>query len=216
MKNGLLGKGAITSNGQTKAVTNTCAFDALIQIMLFAVVENAEFKNQVEEIDNPFLRLVLTMQAKGLQGPSLYKQRTALLYTYLGNEKEIIETKNHCTQLNCATSATYAAQTMFKTYPSCKEVSACAERCIFIEKDRITITLTYEDLLTDNFNEVINERLSLDERLCPHCLSMVVTSVTNTGNMKNIFRPHIFIIILFQLFSCFWPLTTQTLDQKFH
>lgn len=179
LKNGSGEHGAISKDGHTYTIQSTCAFDSILQVILIVVTKNPAVREEIHATENVVLKLILRMHENGIAGPYLLKMRTNLLYKYLGREAERKTVNGTFTSLDCTINISYAVKHMFRDDPSCEEVSAC--KCECISKKRTVIPLETEDLYETDFNAVINRKMTLADRLCKKCQSMIVTTIKSTG-----------------------------------
>lgn len=186
LKNGSAGHGVISKNRHTYTVKNTCAFDSILQVILLVLTKNPVIREVIHTTKNGFLRLVLRMHEKGIVGAHLYNMRSKLLYEYLSGENQRKTVHDKFTSLDCAINIASAVMHTFRGDPSCEEVSACVSGCSRIVKKRIVIPLKIKDLFETDFDAVVNEKMTLAERLCSTaCQSMVKTTLQSTGMCKE-------------------------------
>lgn len=181
MKNGSFACGMLTKESKTFGVVNTCAFDSVLQVLVLAFAENSGLRESFEKSDNSFIQLAQYITTQGLKGSHAYRLRTKLLYEYLGNEKDRIQTVDLCSILNCAIGIPYAILRAFRNEPSCEEVSKCAEGCTTLSKKRAYLIIPHSSLFSENFSEVMKNCLRLPGRACETCTSLVETTLETTG-----------------------------------
>lgn len=181
LKNGSHACGIVTKGTTTMGVTNTCAFDSVLQVLILAFAENEDLRESLDSNKNSFIQLALDIHAKGLKGRHAYCARTTILHDYIGHDKTRISFMDNCSLLDCAIGISYAILHSFRNDPSCEEISECQNGCTRTLKKRATITIPYSGLSKGDINETMEECLSLPARPCHLCKSMVDTTLTETG-----------------------------------
>ncbi|XP_067622266.1 very long-chain specific acyl-CoA dehydrogenase, mitochondrial isoform X2 [Eurosta solidaginis] len=140
---------AIHIDGSNVSLLNTCAFDAICQVMLGACFNNSMLMEKVmrKEGTVPFFNFIKDILTKGATS-GMYKKRG----TILSNCCEILYRHKNLNTLNCEVTVTWLAQQLFKDCPTLKESTECTEGCV--RKTNIPVKRMPLTVATFKYNKV--------------------------------------------------------------
>jgi len=122
LKNGNLCQ-PVKIKGETIQVRNTCAFDAIIIIVVYMIGTNAEYKNIVESIDDSFLQLAIKIACQGKITKYEYIERASFLIN-LPLFKQTSYTRRF-NSLDAMCNAAHIAEYIFLPLPSVEKNKIC-------------------------------------------------------------------------------------------
>lgn len=162
----------IEVNKQLYCVTNTCAFDSIVQIMFSSYVDSyiyAEWLNT--NSSNILFKLVINATRDGITSQT-YKKRAYILKPIISEYKQLNETPDGLIILDSACTANYMYQTLFEKYSSYTEVRECLTCNYNQTKLCITITANLPTESIDFMQDVL-KRTFEEYRKCIQCTSSI-------------------------------------------
>jgi len=143
---GLLKNGSISDlksinvDDKLYCVTNTCAFDSIVQIMFSSYVDSDVYAEWLNTNSSDILfKLVINAIRDGITSQT-YKKRAYILKPIISEYKQLNETPDGLIILNSACTANHMFQQLFDKYPSYTEVKECSTCSYYQKKLYITIT----------------------------------------------------------------------------
>jgi hypothetical protein len=107
------------------SVTNTCAFDSILQLFLAAYFDKDEIKNFIS-LNNShiFFKLVINIATHGIKKYSYRLRAEILSEIFTGTPLP-----NNCILIDCAVNIGFFCNKLFTKYPPFSEVSKCSNGC---------------------------------------------------------------------------------------
>jgi len=143
------------------SLTNTCAFDSILQLFIAAYFDKNEIKNFISSQEsNTFFKLVLDI-THGIRQQS-YKLRAQIL-------KEIFANKilsNTCILIDCTVNVGSLCNKLFAKGPFFKEISKCNNDCLEREKVFPLLHANIKCLIQQDYESVENNIIIQGTRHC--------------------------------------------------
>lgn len=162
------------------SLTNTCAFDSLLQLFIVAYFNRDEIKNFISlNNSNTLFQLVLNIATYGIKKQS-YKLRAQIL-------DEIFEATllpNNCILIDCVVNVGFLCSKLFTKYPPFIEISKCSNNCVERKKIFPLLHVDINLLLCQDFTAIENNIIINGLRRCcqPNCSGFETTTFSHTGN----------------------------------
>lgn len=178
-------------------LSNTCAFDAVVSLIMVAFCDSINFSNTLLQKNTKFIQFISNILKNGISSKS-YTERAELIVEELNPNVEVL--KNNVTLLICDTTAVEVIKAMLVDFPSVIKIIKCSnEDC---EKhhpyQRAVNCITFQT--TNGKIEELQEFLI--NYLCKEKLTCSKNSQSTKCNGFQTIEPtispvHIFIEILF-------------------
>ncbi|XP_077259727.1 uncharacterized protein LOC143896052 [Temnothorax americanus] len=177
---------AVCLEGTNYSLTNTCAFDSLLQILLVTLSDYKHFADKIRATENPLFEMANDILAKGIRAHT-YKLRAQILKAIFLKEDQIMDPIiEFCVQINCETNVGHLAGLFFKNTPSFEEESICDMGCPPRKKILPVAQIDSKIILEDNFYNVVNEHIILlGKKKCyrKNCPGFETTSLHKIGSI---------------------------------
>ncbi|EZA53598.1 hypothetical protein X777_06927 [Ooceraea biroi] len=162
---------AISIDNENYSLSNTCAFDSLLQIVLVALY----VKNKIITY-----KMAIDILDKGITACS-YKQRAQILISIFADKSLRFE---DCIQINCETNVGSLANIIFKNNPSFEEISVCNMGCPSQTQKLPAAQIDFNLLLQDDFYNIIENNIVLKgkKKCCQiGCSGFEMTTLSKIG-----------------------------------
>lgn len=193
-------------------LTNTCSFDAIIQILFISYVDSGIYATFVD--DNSSL-LIFELIRNGIRDGitvQTYRKRAMILKNLF--EPELTNAPNHFV-VNAATTAFYMISQLFHEFPSIKEIKNCdkCEKTSTMARPLVTIHLqTTNDII--NLEQYVSGEIFYDKK-CGICGSSTTTQFEIGSHifleLFNVLKPQSDLSIRL----CDIPQSISLLDKEF-
>lgn len=163
---------SITVDSLTYTLINTCAFDAIFQILCCSFVDSIKYSEFVTSNKSLKLYELVAHSIRDGENVQSYKKRAIILTDiFLNNirEKQPQRPSVGLIHLDCVSTANFMFQSLFIDFPSLKEYRSC-DNCGF--KKEIVEKTIVANLPTDNLTfiqDIIYNRFSDDLHKCEFC-----------------------------------------------
>lgn len=184
----------------TIILSNTCAFDAVVSLIMVAFCDSKNFSNALLQKNTPFIKFLSNILKNGISSNS-YKERAELIADRLNPKLEMLQ--NNVTLLICDTTAVEVIKAMFVDFPSIIEIINCSNReCEKhhpYERSVNYITFQTENGQIQGLQEFIIDRIRTEKLACIQPSNTTKsTHCKGFQTIEPIISPvHIFIEILF-------------------
>lgn len=195
-------------------VTNTCAFDSILLLVMQALNLFPSFKELIEESENEMGKLALTMISDGKMMAKHYKTRFELLKS-LWIYHDQLQKNRFLTSLKCEVNAAHLSEFLFgdisSSYTMINECQNCNHKTT---KQNIHVPIDLQVLLSKQINRVqaaIDEiRISSVQAICSKC--------KKAATIRREYGPFLLIdtsaVTSSDIFNNRKPFPLETLDTK--
>lgn len=175
-------------DGKFISIKETCAFDSLIQLITHAIGKEYRYKEAVQHLDHPVIKLAISILNRGKISSADYVARAKILL-----EIDIFEqsTTRYVKFLNANCNVGHLIDILFSQEPSITRIKNC-NNCNYIQSRNFSVLHINVDMLIEKglgtIQEAINDTKFNDKEYAVKC-----DQCNGTVKRTHSYSPHIFL-----------------------